>query len=410
MQKNNTQVKLLMDEALKSGFSKISKVGDVVEGAVIEKEGSKLYVDLGSFGTGIVFGREFYEAQDLIKPMQPGDSVSGKVVDLENENGYVELSLKEAGQDLAWDELLEKKKTAEIFNIKITDANKGGLVANIGGVSAFMPVSQLLANHYPRVEGGDKSKIYQELSKFIGEVFKVKVIDLDKRENKLIISEKSAQNDDMEKILEHFKVGDIVEGEISGIVDFGAFVKFKPDIKEVGIKEIEGLVHISELDWQLIDNPSDVVTIGDEVKAKIISVSGGKISLSIKALKKDPWIDVEKDYKVGDVVSGVVTKINPFGAFIKLDENIHGLCHISEFGNEVKMKEALEENKKYDFTIQSIKKEEHRMALSFGKKTKKDIKEVNSVVKKEKQTEEISLSSQKETEKESDKKEKKEAK
>ncbi|MEK7452694.1 MAG: S1 RNA-binding domain-containing protein [Patescibacteria group bacterium] len=372
MQKNNAKVKLLMEDLLKAGSQKISKIGDVVEGVAISKEGARLYVNLLSFGTGVVYGREFYEAQDLIKSIKPGDVVSGKVVDLENKDGYVELSLKEAGQDLAWEDLESKKRTGEIFNIKITDANKGGLVANLGGVSAFMPVSQLLANHYPRVEGGDKSKILQELSKFVGETFKVKIIDIDKRENKLIISEKSAQDDDMTKILDNFKVGDIVDGEVSGIVDFGVFVKFKPAVAEVGIKEVEGLVHISELDWQLIDNPADVVTVGDKVKAKIISVSGSKISLSIKALKKDPWDDIESSYKVSEFVKGKVTKINPFGAFVKLDANIHGLCHISEFGNEVKMKETLKEGSEYDFTIQSIKKEEHRMALGFGKKLKKE--------------------------------------
>ncbi len=365
---NNIKVKAIIDEALKSGISRISKIGDVVEGTVIGKEGSKLYVDLGLYGTGIVYGREFYEAQDIIKSMQPGDQVSGKVVDLENEEGYVELSLKEAGTDIAWDDLLEKKRSGEILDVKIEDANKGGLVAIINGIPAFMPVSQLLANHYPRVEGGDKSKIYQELSKFVGETFKVRIIDVDKRESKLIISEKAAQNDDMEKILQHVKVGDEIEGEISGVVDFGVFVKFKPQVDGVKIEEVEGLVHISELDWQLIDNPADIVKVGDKVRAKVISIDDGKISLSIKALKKDPWIDIEKKYNVGDVVKGVVTKINPFGAFVKLDESIHGLCHISEFGSEEKMKESLKEGEEYEFTIQSIVKQEHRMALGFGKK------------------------------------------
>lgn len=371
-QKNSVKAKALMEDVLKNGSQKVSKAGDVVEGVAIGKEGAKLYVNLSAFGTGVVYGREFYEAQDLIKSLKPGDTVSGKVVDVENRDGYVELSLKEAGQDLAWEDLGGKKKSGEIFNVKITDANKGGLVANLNGVMAFMPVSQLLANHYPRVEGGDKSKILTELAKFIGETFKVKIIDVDKRENKLIISEKAAQDDDMAKILEHFKVGDIVDGEVSGIVDFGVFVKFSPAVSDVGIKEIEGLVHISELDWQLIDNPADVVSVGERVNAKIISISGGKISLSIKALKKDPWDGIDSKYKVGDFVKGTVTKINPFGAFVKLDDDIHGLCHISEFGSDAKMKEALKEGASFDFTVQSIKKEEHRMALGFGKKAKKE--------------------------------------
>jgi small subunit ribosomal protein S1 len=378
MQKSNVKLKLIMDEALKNGFSKMPKANDVVEGVVIGKEGSNLYVDLGVFGTGLVYGREFYEAQDMIKPMNSGDPVSGKVVELDNEEGYVELSLKEAGYDLAWEDLFEKKKSGEVVEAKIEEANKGGLVAKVNSVPAFLPVSQLLANHYPRVEGGDKAKIYQELSKFIGDKFKVRIIDLDKRENKLIISEKEAQNDDMKKILEHVKVGDIVLGEISGVVNFGVFVKFTPEIDGVDIEEVEGLVHISELDWQLIDNPADIVTVGDKVKAKIISIEGDKISLSIKALKKDPWLQIEEKYKVGDHVKGTITKVNPFGAFVKLDDNIHGLCHISEFGSEANMKETLTVGKDYDFTIQSIVKEDHRMALSFGKKSKETKKETAS--------------------------------
>lgn len=386
MQKTNIKLKSIMDEALKNAFSKMPKINDVVEGVVIGKEGSNLFVDLGVFGTGLVYGREFYEAQDMIKPMKPGDPVSGKVVDLDNERGYVELSLKEAGYDLAWEDLFEKKKSGEVVEAKIEEANKGGLVAKVNGVPAFLPVSQLLANHYPRVEGGDKAKIYQELSKFIGEKFKVRIIDLDKRENKLIISEKEAQNDDMKKILEHVKVGDVVNGEISGVVNFGVFVKFTPKIDGVDIEEVEGLVHISELDWQLIDNPADIVAVGDKVKAKIISIDGDKISLSIKALKQDPWLEMEKKYKVGDYVKGTVTKVNPFGAFVKLDDNIHGLCHISEFGSEANMKETLEIDKEYDFTIQSIVKEDHRMALSFGKKAKAAKKEALPKEKKEELT------------------------
>jgi len=384
MQKSSIKLKSIMDEALKNGFSKMPKANDVVEGVVIGKEGSNLYVDLGIFGTGLVYGREFYEAQDMIKPMKPGDPVSGKVVELDNEDGYVELSLKEAGHDLAWENLFEKKRLGEVVDAKIEEANKGGLVAKVNGVPAFLPVSQLLANHYPRVEGGDKAKIYQELSKFIGEKFKVRIIDLDKRENKLIISEKEAQNDDMKKILEHVKVGDVVDGEISGVVAFGVFVKFTPEIDGVDIKEVEGLVHISELDWQLIDNPADIVAVGDKVKAKIISIDGDKISLSIKALKQDPWLSIESKYKVGDHVKGIVTKVNPFGAFVKLDNNIHGLCHISEFGSELNLKETLTVGGEYDFTIQSIVKEDHRMALGFGKKSKevKEVKEKNTTEEK----------------------------
>jgi len=207
-------------------------------------------------------------------------------------------------------------------------------------------------------------------------------IDIDKKDGKVKITGKnksgvSGARGHIEGIVNapkkekvKYEVGEKNEGTVKRIVDFGAFIKFHPNVEGVKVKEIEGLVHISELDWQLIEDPSDIVKVGDKVKAKVISKEGGKISLSLKALKKDPWEDIDKKYKVGDVVEGVVTKINPFGAFVKLDENIHGLCHVSEFENEEKMRASLKENEKYKFHIQSIIKNEHRMALGFGEKPK----------------------------------------
>lgn len=363
---NNSAIKSLVEDALKSSFSKLPKGGEVIQGKVLGKESSTLYVDLGVFGMGIVYGREYQEAHDMIRSMNIGDAVSAKVVEPENEDGLVELSLKEAGFDMVWKNLLTKKESGETMEVEIKDANKGGLIANIDGVMAFMPVSQLLTEHYPRVDGGDKSKIYQELMKFVGKKFKVRVIDVSRQENKLIISERGAQDSELRKALAHYSVGEMVEGEISGIADFGAFLKFKPKMENETIKELEGLVHISELDWQLIENPGDVVKVGDKAQAKIISLDGDRISLSIKALKKDPWENADEKFKVGAVIKGTVTKINPFGAFVRLDGDIQGLCHISEFGGEENLRKSLEVGKEYEFHIQSVSKQEHRMALGFG--------------------------------------------
>lgn len=369
---NSLSPKFLMEEALKNILpAQLPKVGELIDGAILGKKGSCLYIDLGAFGIGVIYGKEYYEAQDLIKGVKTGDKVSAKVLELQNDDGYVELSLKEAGQEMAWDELRKIKESGEIISVKITEANRGGIMAQVKGVPAFMPVSQLSVKNYPRVEGGDKTKILQELNKFVGKNMNVKVIDVDQKESKLIVSERGVQDEDLKEVLVNFKVGDIIEGEISGVVDFGAFVRIEvPGDKNEGVPQIEGLVHISELDWQLIEDPKQVVKIGDKIQAKIIGIDGDKISLSMKALKNDPWINIEDTYKVGQVIKGKTVKINPFGAFIKLDNNIQGLCHISEFKSEDEMKEKLEVGKSYTFNIQLINKAEHRLALGFGKTAK----------------------------------------
>ena len=186
----------------------------------------------------------------------------------------------------------------------------------------------------------------------------VKVFDLDPRQGKLILSEKAKENEKIKEILKNYKVGDVVEGEITGITNFGVFMKFAE-------KNLEGLIHISELDWQLIEDPADVVKVGQVVKAKIISISDNKVSLSLKALKEDPWQNIEKEFKKGDAVEGKVTKFNPFGAFIQITPKIQGLCHISEFGTKSKMEEALKIDEKYKFQILSIDPVEHRMSLKL---------------------------------------------
>jgi small subunit ribosomal protein S1 len=237
-------------------------------------------------------------------------------------------------------------------------ANKGGLTTEISGIPAFLPVSQLSPANYPRVEGADKSKILNELQKFIGKEMGIKIFDLNPREEKLILSEKASGVEKIKEILKNYKVGDVIEGEITGVTDFGAFIKF-------GEENLEGLIHISELDWKIIEDPSEIVQVGQKVKAKIIDITDDRVSLSLRALKKDPWAGIEEKYKKGDVVAGTVTKFNPFGAFIQIAPNIQGLCHVSEFGSEKKMEESLEVSKKYNFKILLIEPKDHRMTLKL---------------------------------------------
>ncbi|MEX2145000.1 MAG: S1 RNA-binding domain-containing protein [Candidatus Spechtbacterales bacterium] len=364
---NETPLTKEVLQAQKSYFQ-LPKRGDIVEGEVLGRERGMLFIDLGMIGTGVVYGVEYFRAQDIIKNLKLGDKISAKLVELENEDGYRELSLKKAEEEKSWQYLEEKKKNQEIVEIKIIDANKGGLLGKIGNLTGFLPVSQLAPANYPRVEGGDKNKILDELRKFIDETMEVQVLDVNPEEEKLIFSQKAAEGEAIEKALKKYKVGDVVEGEITGVVDFGAFIKFD--------EILEGLIHISELDWSLVGDPKDMIKVGDKVKAKIVDISENKVSLSLKALKENPWEGIDKKYKVGDKLKGIVATINPYGALVRIEDKIQGLVHVSEFSakdesvsaeeNEEIMRSKLEEGKEYEFEILSIDTEEYKISLKLA--------------------------------------------
>jgi len=346
----------------KENLMKPPKIGEIIQGKIVNTGKASIFLDLGAWGTGIIYGREFYEAKNKLKDLKIGDKIFTKIVDLENEEGFIELSLTKAGKEIAWEELSRKKESDETIKVKISGANKGGLLAEVSGIPAFLPVSQLSQTNYPKVEGGDSQKILTSLQKFIGQEIEVKIFDFDQKEEKLILSEKAKETKKIKELLKNYQIGDIVETEVTGIVDFGVFVKFNVDKTE---EILEGLIHISELDWQLIENPSEIVKLGQKVKAKIIDISNGKVSLSLKALKKDPWKDIEEKHKKGDIIKGEVAKFNSFGVFIKISPQIQGLCHVSEFGSQKKMEETLEVGEKYNFKILLIEPIEHRMTLKL---------------------------------------------
>lgn len=335
-------------------------VGDLVEGPVIGIDKGAIYIDLHPYGTGIIFGREYIAARDIIKKIGIGDNVGAKVVDTNNENGYIELSLKEAKQALIWGEAQDAIRDRKIFELPITEANKGGLIITWQGIQGFLPASQLKAEHYPRVSDGDKDRILEELKKLIGQKLSVSIISAVPKEGKLIFSEKNLEQKDKEKIIGKYKVGDEVEGEITGIVDFGVFVKIE--------EGLEGLVHISEIDWSLVEDPKLLFKVGQKVGVKIIEIKEGKVSLSIKALKPNPWTEAAKKYKKDDTVSGVIIKFNKHGALASIEEGIAGLVHISEFGSEEKLRAKLELGKSYSFKITLFDAKEQKMALSFVEK------------------------------------------
>ena len=344
----------LMGELISKVPFNVPKIGDVIEATIIGAKPSMIFLDLKNFKTGIILGKEIKQNPKEFRNIKPGEPISVKIINIENEDGYAEVSLLKAGEEKKWQVLREKMESGETIEAKVLKANKGGLMVEIEKIEAFMPVSQLSSTHYPRVEGGNKQKILLELNKLVDKTINLKIIDIDQREKKLIVSEKATEEKKLKKALEKYKIGDEVEGVVTGIVDFGAFIKFD---------ELEGLIHISEIDWQIIDSPAEFFKVGDEVKAKIVEIDGDKVSLSTKAMKENPWEKINGKYEIGQTIKGEVVKFNPFGVFIKIDKSIQGLAHISEFGTEKKMKETLELGKKYEFKIISIKPSEYRMAL-----------------------------------------------
>jgi small subunit ribosomal protein S1 len=345
--------------------------GDLVEGPVISVEKSAIYINIPPFGTGIIFGREYIIARDMIRKLRVGDIVTAKVADTKNEEGYIELSLKEARQALIWGEVEEAIKSKKVLGLNVQDANKGGLILSWQGLQGFLPASQLTTEHYPRVTDGDKNKILEELKKLIGKELVVTIIGATPEDGKLIFSEKgngstgtgsaSSENKSTNnQSVAGYKVGDVLEGEVTGVVDFGVFVKVNSNL--------EGLVHISEIDWSLVENPRQHYSVGDNVKVKVIEVKDDKISLSIKALKENPWLEAGNKYKKGDTVKGVIIKHNKHGALASIEEGVAGLVHVSEFESPEKLKETLELGKVYDFKINVFDPKEQKMTLSVSTK------------------------------------------
>ena len=366
-QEESSQFRKMLAEG---DFVNIPKVGELVKGTIIDVSRSEIRMDIEGLTTGIVRGREFYDESDASAELKVGDEVEATVMELENENGEMELSLRFAGHKKAWSGLNDLKIKGEIVKVTIIDANKGGLMIKVGKIPGFLPVSQLNPEHYPRVPGGDKSKILERLKSYIGQSFEAKIIDATESEEKLIVSEKAAWEEKQKDVIASYKVGDQVEGKVTAVTDFGVFVEFGDD-------NLEGLIHISELAWQRIDNPTDFVKVGDKITAEIIKVEGSKIFLSTKKLKADPWKDVEKKYKVGDTVKAKVLKVNPFGLFVELDPDIHGLAHISELSYKpiTDVSEIAKEGDELKFKILTIEPKNHRLGLSIKALTEAPKKE-----------------------------------
>ena len=330
-------------------------VDDVVEGPVVAIGRARVFIDLAPYGTGIIYGREYLSAREALKNVNIGDTVTAKVVGMDNAEGYIELSLREARQAVIWNEAEQAMQKKTVFELAVTDANKGGLIINWNGLAGFLPASQLSPAHYPRVPDGDKEKIFVELKKMVGTKVEVMVITASPKEQKLIFSEKGAGTTERASLVEKYHVGDTLEGIVTGATEFGVFVKLE--------EGLEGLVHISEMDWALVENPKTRFKVGEPVKVKVIEIKDDKVSLSIKALLDDPWKAAGAKYKKDQRVDAVVIKYNKHGALASIEEGVAGLVHISEFASEDDLRAKLELGKVYPFTITFFEPKDRRMTL-----------------------------------------------
>lgn len=356
---SRTAQNAFMEELMKSSPPIVRpRPGELVEGVVVFRGKNKLLLDIQGVVTGIISGRELRDSFNTFKDLKTGDDVSALVLEDENDEGLVVLSLRMASQRKAWDKFHKLIENDTTMKFTAQEANKGGLIANIDGIRAFLPVSQLAPVNYPRVNNADSSEIITRLQKFVGHTFTVKIVTMDEEAGKIVVSERDAMAEERAKALEGLKAGDVKEGVVSGIVKFGLFVTFDG---------LEGLVHISEIAWGHVKNPAEYAEMGDRVKVKVIGVDGDKLSLSIKQLTKDPWEEVAERYPVGKKVSGTVVRFADYGAFLRLEKDINGLVHLSEIAHHkvTDPAEALTIGQKVEAQVINIDVDERRIGLSI---------------------------------------------
>jgi small subunit ribosomal protein S1 len=356
------QAAITMDDLLAQTDESVKQLtaGEVITGTVLSLRKHEVLIDLGAQGVGYVPRREV----GFSRTLKEGDEVTASVVDAELDNGYSLLSLRKAAKDRGWDEVAAKMDAGDIIDVSPYDANRGGLLVEYEGVRGFLPVSQLSAEHYPRVGSSDKDEILQRLNSLVGQTLKVRILDCDRKANKLIFSEKEAIKDGLAERFDKLSVGDKVTGVVTGVVDYGAFVN---------VEGIEGLVHISEISWERVNNPNDYVKVGQTIEARIISIDKDRLSLSMKQLTQDPWLDEVEQFKSGAKVEGTVTRITPFGAFVQISPAVEALVHISELGdgNDVDPEKVFTLNERKEFVVLDIDRDNRKISLSLADKKKK---------------------------------------
>jgi len=352
--------------------------GDIVEGTVVDVRDGLLIVDIGFKSEGIVAGKELKSELVDWRELEVGDKVMVYVVKPEDDEGQLVLSIRRTQQATAWLNLVKAKEENKIVETVVVESNNGGLIVEISkDIRGFIPTSQLDASRVysggVRQVGKDiSSKVQKRLSGLIGEKISTRIIELDREKNRIILSEKMVTQardlEQREKTLNKVKEGDTLEGTVSGITPFGVFIN---------AEGLEGLVHLSELSWDKVEDIGNFYSVGEKVKVMVIGVSDGgkRVAYSIKRLQKDPWSEAIAKYKVGDIVKGEVQKVVPYGAFVRIDKGLNGLIHISELSDKLVKDPAdiVKEGDEVKVKILSISSTERHLGLSL-KATSKDDK------------------------------------
>ncbi len=357
LRKTTSKTPKTMEELIKSTGYKLQglKKADQIEGTITDISKKAVLVDIGAKTEGMVIGKGFEIAQDLIVNLKIGDKIKAIVLSPENEKGQILLSLRQAASDYKWNLFEQYFKTEEPVEVRGLEVNKGGLIVRILGVRGFVPASQLGRKYLGKPE---------ELQ---NKLFKAKVIEVDREKNRLIFSEKLISEAEAlaakQEAIKKIKVGEEIRGQVSGIMPFGIFVQAEKD-KLL----LEGLVHISEISWERVDDLNTLFKVGQKVKVKVLEINKetGKLNLSIKQLKDDPWVEMAKKYPLEKKTKGKVTRLVAFGAFIELEPGVEGLIHISKIPAEYNIKAG----KKIDVYVESLDPEKRRMSLGLVLKEK----------------------------------------
>ena len=336
------------------------RAGDNIIGTVIDATASRILLDLPGGVTGIITKKEASAFGEGVGEYDAGQQLEAAIIEAENEQGLVVMSLRRASQDMIWAELSEIMGEERSVKVRIEEANKGGLMAKYKGLRAFLPVSQLTPTNYPRVNNADAAAILAKLQAHVGKEFTVCIINVDRERGKVIISEKAAHQEQAKETLSKLNVGDIVKGQVSGVVKFGIFVTFGG---------VEGLVHLSELAWGHVSDPSKEYSLGDDVEVLVIGMEGKKLSFSMKRLSDDPWKDLVATMKPGDVVEGPVSRWNANGVFIDVKAGVQGLFGLSQFPvdvhTELPTKGGIKEGKTLKGEVVAVNFDSHRVELNL---------------------------------------------
>ena len=348
------------------------KHGDVVEGTVVRIDPDEILVDFGGKSEGVVSNRELMsrrgprDGEEPRQELSVGDEVLVYVLQPESPEGHAVLSLRRAGLERKWRAMQERFDAGEIVEARVIDHNKGGLIVDLG-VRGFVPISQIV--DFPRRPRDEQPRdaaqeIAEKLQPFVGRTLRLKILEVNRKANRLILSEKVAlyeeRREKRDELFSSLQVGQRVQGTVRSIAPFGVFID---------LGGIDGLVHKSELSWNKVNNPETAYAIGDEVEAEVIDINHerGRISLSIRRLQPDPWQESVAKYKIGDVISGTVTKLVNFGAFVRVEEGLEGLIHISELSNQrvAHPGDVVKEGDTLNLKIISLDSERHRLGLSL---------------------------------------------